>query len=187
MSGVGRRWPASWQALEEGVQLRREVARLAHAPCPVVGHLRERRVERVPRLVDELGQRRVEVLVLALAEAMTAHVDGGAEARVFVEARGQLAALRRAVDRRRLREAALVELRGQRAPVEGRDAVGDGLVGDDCHARSNARAGRGVRSPQARLRPPGLRPRPPPAPPPPRDRPARPPGRRGTPPPRPRP
>ncbi len=112
-------------AVEERAELLRELGGLAEAAGPLVGEPRERRVERVARLLDRIGQRRVEVLVLALAEAVAAHVDRGAEVAVGVRG-GELLALAGAVDRRGLDVALLVEGGGQRGPVELRDAVGDG-------------------------------------------------------------
>jgi hypothetical protein len=111
--------------LEEGVQPVGELVRLPEPARPVVCELCERRVEGAARLVDQLRQRSVEVPVPALAEAMPAHLDGGAEVAVL-EAPGELLALRGAQDPGCLREALLVELRGEGGPVETSNAVGHG-------------------------------------------------------------
>src|SRR5919109_1118137 len=122
----GPRLPGAMAALEEVVQLGGGPAGGPEAPRPVVGQLGQRRIEGLSGLLDQPGQRGVEVLVLALAEPIAAHVDGRAELLILVEGRRQLPALAGAEDLLGLGESLLVQLFGQGGPVEFGDAVGDG-------------------------------------------------------------
>ena len=101
-------------------------------------------VERGPQRADDRRQRVVEVAIPALAEAVTGHVDRGAEAAVL-EQLGELVALVGGQHRGGRREAALVELPGQLVPVEGVDAVGDRCEGGG-HAPWNDPGATRVRS-----------------------------------------
>ena len=129
-------------ALEEGVEVGREVVRLTEHLRPSIGDARERRVQRVARLVDEARERGVEVPVLALAEAVAPHVDRRAELRVVGVGGGELLAFLGRVDGRRLCEAGLVEARLDGRPVEFGDAVGYGQRCCCVHALPTLAAGK---------------------------------------------
>ena len=120
---MGRSCPPSWQRLRKSWSFSREPLLLSEAFGPGVGLLGERPVERFAQLLHRLGQRVVEVLVDAGAEAVAAHVDDAAKAAVL-EQLDQLVGLARQQDLRCDRIAPLVELGAQPVPVQRLDSIG---------------------------------------------------------------
>jgi hypothetical protein len=93
----------------------------------------------------------VEVAVAAVAEAMTGHVDRRAEPPVL-EQRREVVALVRVQEGIGDGEAAVVERRAERVPVEGVDAVRE-RGGGGRHKEANAAGACDVRSLRDVLRP----------------------------------
>ena len=80
---VDFRWPAAWHIVEPVVEGVRPRGRPAEPFPPVARDGQQPRIQRLFERFDRFWIRLTEVAVLALAEPVPAHVDGGAEKTVL--------------------------------------------------------------------------------------------------------
>ncbi len=120
------------------VEVLRPRRRPAEPGPPVAGDRQQPRVERLLQFDDSGRERLGEVAVLAGAEAVPAHVDGGPEPRVVGVERGDVGGLVRREQRPGQRATVVVQLGADRGPVRGLDPVAPGRPGRSSHAASRA-------------------------------------------------
>src|SRR3954471_9595966 len=140
----GPELPCGMAGVEERAESLRETLVVPEVTGPPVRRFGQVRVEPLPKRCDGVGQRVVEVLVLALAEAVAGHVDGAAEGAVVIK-RLQVLALLRGQDRAGASEPVAVEGFVDLRPREGADVQHHPLQRappPECESRAAAPAGR---------------------------------------------